>query len=575
MLKDEEFLFFQKPGRYIGKEWNSVYKNPEGKKRFLIVYPDIYEVGMSSLAIILLYHLINERDDSLCERLFSPGLDLENYLLKNDIPLFSIETRTAVKNFDIIGFSLQSQLNFTNVLDILNLSQINIFSKERKGFPIIIAGGPVALNPAPFSPFIDGFVIGEGEEVVEEILDNFKLDRNEYLNKLNEIEGVYIPEFGKKIVNKRVIWDFENSFFPEKLLVPYIQTIHDRAVVEIFRGCDRGCRFCISGMEKRPRRERSVNKILEISEKVLQNTGYEEISLLSLSTSDYKRIYELLIKLKERLKDKKITISLPSLRIDNFSLKLLDLIDTGRKVTLTFAPEGGTEKIRNIMNKPIKDDEILNVIKEANFKGYKKIKLYFLIGIPYEDYDDIYGIAELINKIKDENKSIKLSISINPFIPKPFTPFQWEKFICKDEFIKKIKIIKEGIKNVNLSYRGWEESFIEAIISRGDEQISELIYEAYLEGEKFSNWKENFHFETWEKILKEKKFKSVDKILNGFLTDEELPWDFINIGIDKKFLLEEREKSKNCEITKPCFMDFEKCSNCGVCFNLNDSKNRI
>ncbi|HPC56236.1 MAG TPA: radical SAM protein [Caldisericia bacterium] len=575
MLKDEEFLFFQKPGRYIGKEWNSVYKNPEGKKRFLIVYPDIYEVGMSSLAIILLYHLINERDDSLCERLFSPGLDLEEYLLKNDIPLFSIETRTAVKNFDIIGFSLQSQLNFTNVLDILNLSQINIFSKERKGFPIIIAGGPVALNPAPFSPFIDGFVIGEGEEVVEEILDNFKLDRDEYLNKLNEIEGVYIPEFGKKIVNKRVIWDFENSFFPEKLLVPYIQTIHDRAVVEIFRGCDRGCRFCISGMEKRPRRERSVDKILEISEKVLKNTGYEEISLLSLSTSDYKRIDELLIKLKERLKDKKITISLPSLRIDNFSLKLLDLIDTGRKVTLTFAPEGGTEKIRNIMNKPIKDDEILNVIKEANFKGYKKIKLYFLIGVPYEDYDDIYGIAELINKIKDENKLIKLSISINPFIPKPFTPFQWEKFISKDEFIKKIKIIKEGIKNVNLSYRGWEESFIEAIISRGDEQISELIYEAYLEGEKFSNWKENFHFETWEKILKEKKFKSVDKILNGFLTDEELPWDFINIGIDKKFLLEEREKSKNCEITKPCFMDFEKCSNCGVCFNLNDSKNRI
>jgi len=575
MLKDEEFLFFQKPGRYIGKEWNSVYKNPEGKKRFLIVYPDIYEVGMSSLAIILLYHLINERDDSLCERLFSPGLDLEDYLLKNDIPLFSIETRTAVKNFDIIGFSLQSQLNFTNVLDILNLSQINIFSKERKGFPIIIAGGPVALNPAPFSPFIDGFVIGEGEEVVEEILDNFKLDRDEYLNKLNEIEGVYIPEFGKKIVNKRVIWDFENSFFPEKLLVPYIQTIHDRAVVEIFRGCDRGCRFCISGMEKRPRRERSVDKILEISEKVLKNTGYEEISLLSLSTSDYKRIDELLIKLKERLKDKKITISLPSLRIDNFSLKLLDLIDTGRKVTLTFAPEGGTEKIRNIMNKPIKDDEILNVIKEANFKGYKKIKLYFLIGVPYEDYDDIYGIAELINKIKDENKLIKLSISINPFIPKPFTPFQWEKFISKDEFIKKIKIIKEGIKNVNLSYRGWEESFIEAIISRGDEQISELIYEAYLEGEKFSNWKENFHFETWEKILKEKKFKSVDKILNGFLTDEELPWDFINIGIDKKFFLEEREKSKNCEITKPCFMDFEKCSNCGVCFNLNDSKNRI
>ncbi|MGC9089928.1 MAG: radical SAM protein [Caldisericia bacterium] len=568
MLENEEFLYFQKPGRYIGREWNSVYKNPDGKKRFLIIYPDLYEVGISSLAIILLYHLINEREDSYCERLFSPGLDLEEYLLKNKIPLFSIETKEPLKNFHMVGFSLQSQLDFTNVLNILNLSEVSIFSKDRKGFPLIIAGGPCVFNPAPLSPFIDAFVIGEGEEVVNEILDNFKQDRDDYLFKLNEIEGIYIPELSKKIIKKRFISDFENSFFPEKPIVPYIQVIHDRGVVEIFRGCDRGCRFCISGMEKRPRREKSVEKILEISNNLLLNTGYEEISLLSLSTSDYSKIDELLIRLKEKLKDRKITISLPSLRIDNFSLKLLDLIDTGRKVTLTFAPEGGTEKIRNVMNKPIKDDEILNVIKEANLKGYKKIKLYFLVGVPYEDYDDIYGIVELINRIQDENKGLKLSISINPLIPKPFTPFQWEKFISKDEFIKKIKIIKNGIKNVNLNYRGWEESFIEAIISRGDEEISELIYGAYLKGEKFSNWRENFHFEVWEEILKEKKFKTIDKVLNGFALKEKLPWDFIDIGIDKEFLLKEREKSKLGEITEACFMDLERCSNCGVCFNL-------
>lgn len=568
MLNDELFLNFQKPGRYIGKEWNSVYKKYKDKKRFLIVYPDLYEIGISSLAIILLYHLINKRDDSYCERSFSPNLDLEEYLLENKIPLFSNETKTPINNFHIIGFSLQSQLDFTNVLNILNLGQIEIFSKKRKDLPIIIAGGPSALNPVPLSPFIDAFVMGEGEEVVNEILDSFKPNRNEYLHKLNEIEGIYIPEFGKKVVKKRVVWDFENSFFPEKPIVPYIQTIHDRGVVEIFRGCDRGCRFCISGMEKRPRRERSVDRILKISENILSNTGYEEISLLSLSTSDYSKIDELLIELKERLKDKKITISLPSLRIDNFSLKLLDLIDTGRKVTLTFAPEGGTEKIRNVMNKPIKDNVILSVIKEANLKGYKKIKLYFMIGIPYEDYDDISGIVELINKIKEENKSIKLSISINPFIPKPFTPFQWEKFISKDEYLKKIKIIKNGIRNVNLNYRGWEESFIEAIISRGDESISELIYEAYLNGEKFSNWRENFHYEVWEEILNKKSFAIVDKILNGFSVDEKLPWDFVDIGIEKRFLLEEREKSKNYEITEPCFMDLERCTNCGVCFNL-------
>lgn len=568
MLKDEVFLNFEKPLRYLGKEWNSIFKDPKNKKRFLIIYPDLYEVGMSSYAIVLLYHLINERSDSYCERVFSPNLDFENFLKENNIPLFSIETKTPIKDFHILGFSLQSQLDFTNVLNILELGKIEIFREKRENFPIVLGGGPITLNPLPLSPFFDAFVIGEGEQVVNEILDNFEFDKEKFLEKINNIEGVFVPKFGKKKVKKMYIKDFENSYYPEKPLVPYIQVIHDRGVVEIFRGCDRGCRFCISGMEKRPRRERSINKILEIVDKTINSTGYEEISLLSLSTTDYSKIEELLILLKDKLKDKKVTISLPSLRVDNFSLKLLDLIDTGRKVTLTFAPEGGTERIRKVMNKPIKDEEIFEVIKEAVKRGYKKIKLYFLVGIPYETEEDIVGIKELIKKIKIENRGIKLSISINPFIPKPFTPFQWEGFISKDEYIKKIQIIKNGLKDVNLNYRGWEESFIEAILSRGDEEISELIYEAYESGERFSNWREYFHFEVWDEILKRKKFKIVEKILNGFNINEELPWEFIDIGIDKSFLILEKEKSKRGELTEPCFMDFEKCSSCGVCFNL-------
>ncbi len=568
MLKDEVFLNFQKPLRYLGKEWNSVIKDPNNKKRFLLIYPDLYEVGMSSYAIILLYHLINERDDSYCERVFSPNSDLENYLKENNLPLFSIETKTPIKDFHILGFSLQSQLDFTNVLNILKLGKIEIFREKRGDFPIVLGGGPITLNPLPLSPFFDAFVIGEGEEVVNEILDNFDSDKERFLEKINYIEGVFVPKFGKRKVKKRYVKDFENSYYPERPLVPYIQVIHDRGVIEIFRGCDRGCRFCISGMEKRPRREKGINKILEIVDKTIDSTGYEEISLLSLSTTDYSKIEELLILLKEKLKDKKVTISLPSLRIDNFSLKLLDLIETGRKVTLTFAPEGGTERIRKVMNKPIKDEEIFEVIREAVKRGYKKIKLYFLIGIPYENDEDIIGINELIKKIKIENKGIKLSVSINPFIPKPFTPFQWEGFISKDEYIKKIQIIKNGLKDINLNYRGWEESFIETILSRGDEEISELIYEAFLMGEKFSNWRESFHFEIWNEILKRKKFKIVDKVLNGFNLNEELPWEFIDIGIEKSFLISEREKSKRGEITEPCFMDFEKCSSCGVCFNL-------
>jgi radical SAM family uncharacterized protein len=568
MLKDEVLLNFQKPARYIGREWNSVYKEQKDKKRFLLVYPDLYEVGMSSYAIILLYHLINERDDTFCERLFSLDLDFEKYLIKNKIPLFSIETKTPIKNFHIIGFSLQSQLDFTNVLNILNLGEIPLFSKERKDYPIIIGGGPAILNPLPLIPFFDAFIIGDGEEVVNEILDEFKSNKDEYLEKLSEIEGVFVPNYKKKKIKKRVVKDFENSYYPKRPIVPYIQVIHDRGVVEIFRGCDRGCRFCISGMEKRPRRERSVEKILEIVDEVIKNSGYEEISLLSLSTTDYKRIEELLISLKEKLKDKRITISLPSLRIDNFSLKLLDLIDTGRKVTLTFAPEGGTERIRRVMNKPIKDEEIFEVIREAVKRGYKKIKLYFLVGIPYESEEDVFGINEMIKRIKYENKGIKLSVSINPFIPKPFTPFQWEPFIKKDEYLKKINIIKRGLKDINLNYRGYEESLIEAIISRGDEEISNLIYEAYIKGEKFSNWRESFHFEIWNEILKKRKFRILDKIMNGFFIQEELPWEFIDIGIDREFLIKERENAKEGKITEPCFMDFEKCSSCGVCFNI-------
>lgn len=565
MLKEKELLSLRKPARYIGEEWNEVKKDWQGKKRVVLAYPDFYEVGMSNLGLSILYHIINRRDDSLSERVFLPNIDMEEFLVKNDILLFSLESKRPVKDFHILGVSIQTELTYTNFLNLLYLSQIPILSKERKDFPVVIVGGPSALNPLPLLPFVDAFVIGEGEEVIEEILDAFVPDREKFLEKIRDIRGVFVPKFGKRKVEKRYVKDLENAFFPTKPIVPYTEIIHERAVVEIFRGCDRGCRFCMSGMEKRPRRERSVEKILSLISEIIRNTGFEEVSLLSLSTSDYSLLSSLVEGLRKITDKRKISVSLPSLRIDNFSLKILDLIDTGRKTTLTFAPEAGTERLRNVINKPIKDDEIFSVISEAVKKGWRKIKLYFMLGLPTETMEDIDGIVGIVKRLRRENKNFSLHLSINPFIPKPFTPFQWEKFIPKDDYIKKRNFLKRNIKGARVSFRSWEESFVEAVLSRGDEELSHVLYDVWESGGKYETWSEKFNFSLWEKSFngREGVYK---RIVNGFKEEEELPWDFIDIGINKGFLKVERKRSLMGKVTYPCFGDLKKCTGCGICF---------
>jgi len=565
MLDEKELLSLRKPARYIGEEWNEVKKDWNNKIRVALSYPDFYEVGMSNLGLSILYHLINERKDSLCERVFLPDIDFENLLIKKDIPLFSLESKRPIKDFHIFGVSIQTELTYTNFLNLLYLSKIPIFSKERKDFPVVIVGGPSALNPMPLLPFVDAFVVGEGEEVVGEIIDEFVLDREEFLKRISNIRGVFVPKFGIKKVEKRYVKDLDKAYFPVKPIVPYTEVIHERAVVEIFRGCDRGCRFCISGMEKRPRRERSVKNILSLTKKILKNTGFEEVSLLSLSTSDYSNILPLVEGLREITKDKKISVSLPSLRIDNFSLQILDIIDTGRKTTLTFAPEAGTERLRNVINKPIKDDDIFSVVGEAVKRGWRKIKFYFMIGLPTETMEDIEGIVDIVRRIRTENKRITLHLSINPFIPKPFTPFQWEKFISKEDYLKKRNFLKRNIKGIRLSFRTWEESFVEALLSRGDRELAKVIYDVWKRGGKYETWSEKFDFSLWEESLKGKE-ELYRKILDGFSEEETLPWDFIDIGINKGFLKVERKRARMEKVTYPCFGDLKKCTGCGICF---------
>ncbi|RLD14186.1 MAG: B12-binding domain-containing radical SAM protein, partial [Caldiserica bacterium] len=501
MFNEKELLSLRKPARYIGEEWNEVKKDWDNKIRVVLSYPDFYEVGMSNLGLSILYHLINERKDSLCERVFLPDIDLEKLLIKKDIPLFSLESKKPVKDFHIFGVSIQTELTYTNFLNLLYLSKIPVFSRDRKDFPVVIVGGPSALNPMPLLPFVDAFVIGEGEEVVGEIIDEFVLDREDFLKRISNIKGVFVPKFGIKKVVKRYVKDLDKTYFPVKPIVPYTEVIHERAVVEIFRGCDRGCRFCISGMEKRPRRERSVKNILSLIQEILKNTGFEEVSLLSLSTSDYSNLLPLVEGLREITNEKKISVSLPSLRIDNFSLEVLDLIDTGRKTTLTFAPEAGTERLRDVINKPIKDDDIFSVVREAVKRGWRKIKFYFMIGLPTETMEDIEGIVDIVRRIRMENKRITLHLSINPFIPKPFTPFQWEKFIPKEDYLEKRSFLKRNIKGARLSFRRWEESFIEAILSRGNKELADVIYDVWKRGGKYETWSEKFDFSLWEESL--------------------------------------------------------------------------
>lgn len=590
----------EKPARYIGMEQNSIKKDlNKVKVKFAFSFPDIYDVGMSHLGLHILYNLINEEEDFACERVFSPWLDMEEEMRKENLPLFTLESKEEVKNFDFLGFTLQYEMSYTNILNILDLADIPLLSKDRKEEdPLVIAGGPCAYNPEPIADFIDFFVIGEGEEVTLEILHLYKKHkeekgtRDEFLEKVATIEGVYVPKFYDivynddntikemipispkvpKVIKKRMIKDLNSMFSPEKMIVPFIETIHDRVVLEIFRGCTRGCRFCQAGMIYRPVREKAIDRLVELAEKLIESTGYENISLSSLSSCDYSELYLLISKLMERFEEKKVGVSLPSLRLDSFIIDILNEIEKVRKTGLTFAPEAGSQRLRDVINKGVTEDDLINTVTKVFKEGWSSIKLYFMIGLPTETDEDVLGIKDLAYKVKDiffslpkeERKgNLKITASASCFVPKPFTPFQWVGQDSIDEFHRKAHLLKNSIrdKKITFNYHDPKLSYLEAIIARGDRRISKLILRAWEKGCKFDGWSEHFKYDKWIEAMEELNIDGDFYALRTRDFDEVLPWDFIDPLVSKKYLIREFKKSLEGETTGDCR---EGCRGCGI-----------
>ena len=590
-------LTVSKPARYTGNELNTVKKDfhvspCNGRTdmiRFALAFPDTYEIGMSHLGLKILYQILNMIDYVWAERVYAPWTDMEELMRKEGILLSSLESSTPLRSFDIVGFSLQYEMSYTNVLNMLDLAQIPLLSKDRDdSYPLIIAGGPCAFNPEPIADFIDLFVIGDGEEIVTEIVECYKtykdLDKPKLLEKMAEIEGIYVPTLysleeqpngmlvvsdGKK-VRKRFVIDLDEAIFPVDYIVPFMRPIHDRAVIEIMRGCSRGCRFCQAGMIYRPVRERSSTTIEKLAEKVIENTGYEELSLSSLSTCDHSSIYRIVTYLVDSLgKEKHVSISLPSLRTDAFSLELAQKIESAGKTGLTFAPEVATDRLRNVINKDISKTHVLSTVESAFSSGWDTLKLYFMIGLPTETEDDVSEIASLIRAVlsvaRQNNRRASLSVSISTFVPKAHTPFQWEQQLSIEEVRQKQRILIDRLgrnNRIDVSFHSPQLSFIEGVFARGDRRLSKVLLEAQRLGCKFDGWTEHFDFNKWMKAFTE---CGIDPSFyhKSRAFDQVLPWDHIDSGVKKEFLLAERNRAYHAEMTPDCRTG--ECSECGVC----------
>ncbi|HWQ30532.1 MAG TPA: TIGR03960 family B12-binding radical SAM protein [Negativicutes bacterium] len=590
----------EKPGRYIGTEWNSIHKDTSGIGiRFAFCFPDVYEVGMSHLGMKILYHLLNDQKDIYCERVFAPWPDMEAEMRENDIRLFGLESRDFIGSFDFIGFTLQYEMSYTNIVNMLDLAGIPIRSGERKAeHPFVVAGGPCAYNPEPLYDIVDFFMLGEGEELLLEVMEEYrkwkaeKGSRDDFLRRAAGIRGVYVPSLydveynedstikainakddaAPRKVRKRVIKKLKGSYFPDRIIVPFIDIVHDRIMLEIFRGCTRGCRFCQAGMIYRPVREREVEELMEIADKLIQGSGYEEISLSSLSTSDYSKLYDLVERLVSKYQSKKIGLSLPSLRIDSFSLKLVQEVQKVRKSGLTFAPEAGTQRMRDVINKGVDEEDLINSVGAAFETGYDNLKLYFMIGLPTETMEDIQGIADLTFKVVDKyyqvpkekrGRFLNVTASASSFVPKPFTPFQWEPQDTIDTLIEKQRYLQKAIKKKQITFN-WHEpyvSYLEAVFARGDRRLCDALIKAWELGCKFDGWDQYFKFDLWMQAFRETGVDPDFYATRRRELDEVLPWDHIDVGVTKKYLRSEYKKSLKGDLTRDCRT---ACTGCGI-----------
>ena len=604
-LSDEILMSIEKPARYIGGEYNSVMKDKEQVDvRFCMCFPDVYEIGMSHLGIQILYDMFNRREDTWCERVYSPWPDLHKVMKEQHIPLFALESQDPLKEFDFLGITLQYEMCYTNILQVLDLAEIPIWSKDReKGDPIVIGGGPCSYNPEPIADFFDIFYIGEGETVYGDLIELYKIykhsdmTREEFLIKVSQIPGLYVPalydvtyhedgtiaSFGPKYeevpktILKQVVTDMSSAVYPEKPIVSYMKVTQDRVVLEIMRGCIRGCRFCQAGMIYRPTRPKDVNVLKHYAEAMLDNTGQEEITFSSLSSSDYQSLSELTDCLIEKMDNNHVNISLPSLRIDAFSLDVMQKIQDIKKNSLTFAPEAGTQRLRNVINKGLTKENILNGSLQAFLGGWNKVKLYFMMGLPTETYDDITGIADLSEEISElyfanipkekRDGRVMVSASASYFVPKPFTPFQWAPMITPEEFQKRAYFVKDKFreaknhKSLKFAYHEADITILEGLLARGDRKLCQVIYDVYQSGQIFDAWTEYFDKSNWDNALEK------NHIDIGFYTyrdrsvDEILPWDFIDIGVTRKFMEKEWERAQAEVVTPNCRM---QCSGCGA-----------
>ncbi len=588
----------QKPARYVGGEYNSIIKNKsEVNLRIALCFPDTYEIGMSNLGMRILYGVFNEMDGTWCERVFAPWSDMEEEMRREGIPLYGLESGDSIAGFDIIAFSLGYEMAYTNVLNMLDLAGIPVNSADRtEDMPLVVAGGTVCYNPEVMSQFVDLFFIGEGEELDREVFELYRecrdkgIKKSDFLKKACRIGGVYVPsmydvkyaEDGKILdivpqgeaprrVTKRIVQDFEHSYYPVKTIVPSTEIVHDRVVLEVFRGCIRGCRFCQAGYAYRPVRARSSKTLVKQGMEALACSGYEEITLSSLSTSDYRHLVELCDGLLDWCEPNSVSLSLPSLRADNFSLEIMERVQKVRKTGLTFAPEAGTQRLRDVINKNVREEDLLNSCKIAFAGGWNGLKLYFMLGLPTETDEDVVAIAQLAEKVlriwkenaKNKSRGVRITVSTSCFVPKPHTPFQWDGQITMEEYMRRVALLRSSIRSKAITYN-WHDpqtSFIEAVLSRGDRRLSKVIEDVWRHGGRLDSWGEHFSFERWQESFERCKIDPGYYANREIGESEILPWSITSTGVKDEYLLSERHAARRGEITPDCR---RQCTLCGA-----------